>query len=78
MHIGRRIEEIARQKNVTIVFLSKQLCCSRTNVYKIFDKSSLDTALLMRISLVLDYDFFAEFSAAWTQERNSCHAHCRQ
>ena len=58
MHIGTHIRQRLDEQHQTVVWLSRQLACSRTNVYKIFEKSNLDTALLMRISLVLDYDFF--------------------
>ena len=62
MHIGTHIRQRLDEQHQTVVWLSRQLACSRTNVYKIFEKSNLDTALLMRISLVLDYDFFKLFS----------------
>lgn len=49
-----------RQK--TVVWLAEQLSCSRTNVYKIFDKYSVDTDQLVRISTILDFDFFSLYS----------------
>jgi len=36
--------------------------CSRSNVYKILDKPSIDTALLQRISLALKKNFFADLA----------------
>ena len=62
MHIGTRIRKQLNERNQTVVWLARQLACSRTNVYKIFDKSNLDTALLMRISIILNYDFFKLYS----------------
>ena len=38
-----------RQK--TVVWLSKHLSCSRANVYKIFEKYSVDTEMLAFFSL---------------------------
>lgn len=67
VHIGKRIQLIVRQKNISIVSLAKQLCCSRTNIYKIFEKEAIDTYLLMRISLALDYDFFADLSKCFIE-----------
>lgn len=49
-----------RQK--TVVWLAEQLSCSRTNVYKIFDKYSVDTEMLSRISSILEFDFFSVYS----------------
>lgn len=49
-----------RQK--TVVWLAEQLSCSRTNVYKIFEKYSVDTDQLVRISTILDFDFFSLYS----------------
>lgn len=46
----------------TVVWLAEQLSCSRTNVYKIFDKYSVDTEMLARISTILDFDFFSLYS----------------
>ena len=62
MHIGTRIRKQLNERHQTVVWLARQLACSRTNVYKIFDKSNLDTALLMRISIILNYDFFKLYS----------------
>lgn len=42
--------------------MARQLSCGRANVYKIFEKYSIDTELLMKISVTLDYDFFSLYS----------------
>jgi hypothetical protein len=38
------------------------LNCNRCNVYNIFKKENLDTELLKRISIILNHNFFQEFS----------------
>lgn len=58
MHLGTAIRRILKEKGHTVVWLSEQLSCSRTNVYKIFEKQDLDTELLRRICTTLDTDFF--------------------
>lgn len=63
MHIGQLIKQQVEEQGRTVVWLAKQLSYSRTNVYKIYEKSSVDTDLLMRISNVLDYDFFSVYSS---------------
>lgn len=62
MHIGKLIREQVDKQGKSAVWLANQLSCSRTNIYKIYDRPSIDTGLLLRISLILDYNFFAPYS----------------
>ncbi len=62
MNIGKHIEEIMRLKGKSASWLASQIPCERTNVYNIFKRKSVDVRLLMRISVVLGYDFFKELS----------------
>ena len=47
---------------MSAAWLATQIPCERTNVYNIFKRKSLDVRLLMRISVILDYDFFKDLS----------------
>ena len=67
-HIGESIRRIIKDKNVTGTWLATQLGCDRTNVYKLFRKQSIDTMLLHRISLILEYDFFKLLSAEYERQ----------
>ena len=58
MHIGKLIREQVEKQDKTVVWLAEQLSCSRTNIYKIYERPSIDTGLLLRISKVLGYNFF--------------------
>ena len=58
MHIGKLIREQVEKQDKTVVWLAEQLSCSRTNIYKIYERFSIDTGLLLRISKVLGYNFF--------------------
>jgi hypothetical protein len=51
-----------KQRRKSVVWFAGELSCSRTNVYKIFSKQSIDTGDLMRISRILEFDFFEVFS----------------
>ena len=62
IHVGQEIRRRLEEKNCTVVWLAHQLSCSRTNMYKIFEKPHLDSEMLQRISVALDYDFFALLS----------------
>lgn len=70
LHIGELIKEKMKEQGKTIVWLSKELSCSRTNVYKILDKYSIDTELLVKISILLDYDFLSIYSEYIRQKKN--------
>lgn len=61
--IGELIKrELSRQER-TVVWFANRLSCDRTNVYRIFSKRSLDTELLVRISIVLGHNFFADIAS---------------
>lgn len=62
INIGQNIkEELARQER-TVSWLAKKLGCTRAVVYSIMGKNSIDTAMLSRISIVLERNFFIELS----------------
>lgn len=46
----------------TTVWLARQLGCARTYIYKIYERPSIDTNMLMRISKILEHDFFYDYS----------------
>ena len=47
IHIGSIIKEKFDEMGLSVSWFSKQLCCDRTNVYSIFKRESIDTALLV-------------------------------
>lgn len=60
--IGEMIRQVLKKRKRTVVWFAEELSCSRTNIYKIFAKHSIDTYDLLRISKILDYDFFQVYS----------------
>ena len=62
VHIGKRIEQVMTEKRYSAVWLVKAINCDRRNVYNIFKRKNLDTALLKRISIALHHDFFKDLS----------------
>lgn len=60
LHIGKRIKEVVEERKIAVVDFAKALPCSRENVYRIYQRESIDTALLIRIGRVLKYDFFED------------------
>ena len=61
VHIGKLIEEELRRQERSVTWFADKLCCERTNVYSIFKRQSIDTVLLLRISLVLHRNFFSVY-----------------
>lgn len=60
--IGNLIRQKLQDDGRTVSWFASKICCSRANAYKIFEKESIDTNLLLRISKVLNYNFFDVFS----------------
>lgn len=60
--IGSVIKQELLKQERSVTWFAKKLCCERANVYKIFNKQNLDTGLLLRISFILDHDFFQYYS----------------
>ena len=70
IHIGSLIGNELRRQRRPAAWLAQEICCDRTNVYKILRKSSIDTELLCRISVELGHDFFSELQTACGFARN--------
>lgn len=58
VHIGKLIEKELHRQERSVTWFAKKLYCERTNVYNIFKRQSIDTELLLRISLILNCNFF--------------------
>lgn len=56
--IGELIEYEVRKQEIEITEFAKLINCKRNNVYNIFDRNTIDVALLARISKVLNHNFF--------------------
>ncbi len=62
LHIGKRIQEVVKERGMTVVDFARALPCSRENAYKIFRKDDIDVRQLGRICQVLKHDFFLDLS----------------
>ena len=61
-HIGQEILKEVKAKCPSVAAFARELCKSNSATYEIFGKTSLDTDLLLKVSKLLDRDFFREFS----------------
>lgn len=73
LHMGHLIAATLHQQGRTVTWFATQLCCTRTNVYKIFSKENVDVSLLWRISCILQHNFFSDLSLALSQEDTFFH-----
>jgi lambda repressor-like predicted transcriptional regulator len=62
VHIGQKIEETLREKGMSVMAFSKKIKRSRNVVYDIFNRTSIDTELLLLICKALETDFFKLYS----------------
>lgn len=58
IHIGKVIKELVKIRRVSVFDFAEKINCTPRNAYKIFSKSSLDSALLAKISKVLGQNLF--------------------
>ena len=50
IHIGQAIKNKVEEQGKTTVWLAQELGCHRTNLYKIYEKRTIDTGILLHIS----------------------------
>lgn len=62
MELGELIKSVAEERNISVSQLAEMIHCNRQNVYKIFKKGNIDTALLGLISKALNHNFFEDIS----------------
>lgn len=72
MHIGHLIKEKfdLEPKGHTVKWFAEKLNCNVRNVYDIFSRSTIDTDLLLRISIILNYNFFEHLSESFKEKNN--------
>ncbi len=60
-HIGKIIKMVAKEKRIGPTELGNKINTSKQNIYGIFRRQSVDTKLLVKLSMALDHDFFMEY-----------------
>lgn len=62
VHIGEKIKAELERQEMPISVFARKINKSRNNVYNIFERRSIDSALLKTISDALKFDFFSLFN----------------
>ena len=60
IHIGSIVKQKVMESSMTIKEFAGRINCERTTVYDIFERKSIDSELLIRISEALNFDFYNE------------------
>ena len=66
IHIGHLIRDELRRQNRTNAWLADQIGTSTRNLQRIYNKSSIDTQMLLSISQALNTDLFTPYSKMLT------------
>ncbi|MDD5572006.1 MAG: hypothetical protein PHD97_12725, partial [Bacteroidales bacterium] len=67
IHIGEQIKQRSRELRMGPTELSNLVNTTKQNIYGIYKRKSIDSDLLLRFSIILDFDFFQ----LYTQLRNN-------
>ncbi|MEO5976105.1 MAG: helix-turn-helix transcriptional regulator [Chryseolinea sp.] len=58
VEIGQKIKDVFDKRDMRLTEFADELGTVRQNVYRIFKKRHVDTGLLLKISRVLNFNFF--------------------
>lgn len=70
MHFGQLLKETLHKEGRTVTWFAAQLCCTRCNVYKIFEKEHVDTQLVLHISKILNHNFFNDLAKDFNEKES--------
>ncbi|HET6990084.1 MAG TPA: hypothetical protein VFJ43_02120, partial [Bacteroidia bacterium] len=70
MHIGEKVKARAKELRIGPTELGRKIRTSKQNVYGIFQRSSIDTALLQKLSKALEFDFFVYYTTTGNTRTN--------
>ena len=74
INIGEKIKQRAKELRIGPTEFANMISSTKQNIYSIYNRKSLDTQLLTKISQALDFDFFRYYTITdlqFTNERPS-------
>lgn len=60
VHVGKMIRDELLRQGRTVNWFAKEICCEKSNVYKLFNRNSIDLRQLMKISEILNHNFLRD------------------
>lgn len=70
VHIGNIIRQEMLRQERTPTWLARKINCERSNIYYIFQQPSINTDLLLKISIALKTNFFKIYTAELQNSEN--------
>ncbi|MFA6924380.1 MAG: hypothetical protein WC223_09025 [Bacteroidales bacterium] len=70
IHIGEQIKQRAKELRMGPTELSSLVNTTKQNIYGIYKRKSIDSDLLLRFSIILDFDFFQLYSQLRNNVKN--------
>lgn len=61
LHIGEKIKAVFESREMKLKDFAQDIGVARQNVYRIFEKDSIDTELLKKIAGILEHNFFEAY-----------------
>jgi len=68
INAGQLVREVFKSTGLSVTELGKRVGTTRQNIYRIFDRKSIDSALLFRLGKAMSYDFYKHFSDYMSDE----------
>lgn len=65
IHIGKIIRAQLKADKRSISWLAQEIGCTRSHLYKMFRKPSIDNKLLLDISIAMSFNFFQHYAKAF-------------
>ncbi len=61
VHIGKVIRNKMKEEGRKVDWLAKNIYCQKNHIYRIYRQEHIHPELLMRISFILQYNFFSHY-----------------
>ena len=61
MHTGKLIQNKMEEEGRKADWLAKKINCHRNNIYRIYQQEHIHPELLVRISILLKFNFFTHY-----------------
>jgi len=61
VHTGKLIQQKMEEEGRKAEWLAKKIPCHKNHIYRIYEQDHLHPALLLKISVILKYNFFSHY-----------------
>ena len=72
LHIGHMVKSVFDESGLSVAEFARRIHCERTNVYKIFNRQSIDVETLVKISEALEHNFLEDVMKHYGMDVKYC------